>query len=814
MVVLGILYVLAAGFWTKYLPGYALSKLFWPKAEGMTRHGLALVTGFVLFSMVLFFVCTLFRRPMDATALWIGATAINVPAIVFMVRSGRGFPRDIGLRDTLGVLLLVPACALGLMFLVRSIDGGDVFSTIGHCLYVIVMHTISNDASIAVPVYDAMSGGMMHFLVPHTTEAFNGLAPLFYEQRLGNAALLGPGVALFGTLGWVDAPANALAVTAVFTWLTARELRVRRWVGVLASVLFTYGTMAMCMYHVNENYFVVSVVSFLVWAAVQSERGAGWAIQVGLFAGLLIGMRHTAVLFWPGIAAACLVGPASHRVKAKRLALCLACTVLATAPWLYVNEIMMGFFFGHPKIHTDGADRIVTNTLFGHAFAFRPLNWPFTGQIVRTPWNPFPTFLWIPLWAGLCYGQLFIAASLLGLRRLVRDGGPGRVRLGLLALFFLPHTMAISWLEGVDWEQLTYIAPGMVPLGILGAVGIDMLLVRGRWPRRLLAFAILFAAVVTWSFALRGLEFPVDTRLVERGASTPGSDRGTRMLRRELTTLSPLPRIPSFRQGAGERIYASLAALADSPTIPEHKGLPVYPSGRVVLHTGYSHSAGVKFKFLVQGQPATDVGESQRTGWYLAKVSLRLPGEQVGFEVTRRSGVYRVAAQPLAGKGKLHDFTFWMHVWGPPITSVEVSSGGRPLEGLRILHYGGTTISDLRWLVTNLPPAVADTVTIPFVVEPQGERTRCGAFLYLDDKTETGDIDTLVPVGGHQHEWSGEREGALVIPARMKAGRILLFSEPYCSSHIPQYGDRYAVVDGPFTPGRKLRFVLDRIWGL
>ena len=52
---------------------------------------------------------------------------------------------------------VVAAIALFLVFGVRSLDAGDVFSTVHHCLYVIAMYAIGNDPS-AIPLYDAVTG--------------------------------------------------------------------------------------------------------------------------------------------------------------------------------------------------------------------------------------------------------------------------------------------------------------------------------------------------------------------------------------------------------------------------------------------------------------------------------------------------------------------------------------------------------------------------------------------------------------------------------------------------------------------------------
>jgi hypothetical protein len=52
----------------------------------------------------------------------------------------------------------------------------------------------------------------------------------------------------------------------------------------------------------------------------------------------------------------------------------------------------------------------------------------------------------------------------------------------------------------------------------------------------------------------------------------------------------------------------------------------------------------------------------------------------------------------------------------------------------------------------------------------------------------------------------------LVLPRNLLAEEVVLYSEPYCSDHIPQYGDRYGVFKGPFDPEHPIRIKLDQIW--
>ena len=62
--------------------------------------------------------------------------------------------------------------------------------------------------------------------------------------------------------------------------------------------------------------------------------------------------------------------------------------------------------------------------------------------------------------------------------------------------------------------------------------------------------------------------------------------------------------------------------------------------------------------------------------------------------------------------------------------------------------------------------------------------------------------------------WTGQgvqSPASVRMPRPLYADTFVLYSEPYCSDHVPQYGDRYGVVQGPFK-GQSIQVALDKIW--
>ena len=107
---------------------------------------------------------------------------------------------------------------------------------------------------------------MVHCVVRHPTTEFNGLAPLFYE-RIGNAPIVGPAVALFGTVGWLISPITSLSTLAVCAYLIGRTVGAGRIASGVSAAVMVYGMAIFCGYHINENTFAVAMVAFLLWSA-------------------------------------------------------------------------------------------------------------------------------------------------------------------------------------------------------------------------------------------------------------------------------------------------------------------------------------------------------------------------------------------------------------------------------------------------------------------------------------------------------------------------------------------------------------------
>ena len=130
---------------------------------------------------------------------------------------------------------------------------------------------------------------------------------------------------------------------------------------------------------------------------MSSLRGGlsfGWVALSGLAFGHLVGVRYTSSLFIIGVLVGLWVSTSDGSACSTSLG--LAELLLGRGAWLYINWIMLGV--NRPsKGALEFRGAVVENSLFGMSFKFRALNYPFVPEVVRTAWNPFPTFIWLPL---------------------------------------------------------------------------------------------------------------------------------------------------------------------------------------------------------------------------------------------------------------------------------------------------------------------------------------------------------------------------------------------------------------------------------
>lgn len=775
------------------LPGALASRLLVPGARGGERLVLTGVCVLSVGPLLLYLATTLANVPM--TPGLIVCASLGASAAMGAVLWRRGAVD----RPSLHPWLVACGSAVLLLLLlicsVQPIGGVDVFATIHHCMYVMVMYAIGNDPSVGVPMYDGIDGGVIHLLMHHPHDALNGLKGLFGEQRPGNVAILAPHVSLLGTLGWITAPVLASLVAAGACFFAARELGASAPAAALAVLAGLLGLHSFLGYVVNENLFGFALLAFLFWTGVKRDLSAGWLVIAGVVMAHVVGVRYTACLFWPALAWR-FAGQAQLGRGARRALLWGLPAALLSLPWLALNVAMLDSAFAHPAIVLNLDRTLVENhvPLLGTPFSFKALNFPFVDSVVRAPWAAYPTALRIPLQVAQDFGVLFCGASALGLLLSWRRH---RGATAFALAFALPHVLAIGLLENLNRAQLTYVALGLAPLLVWAALGLSSVSRRDAGegtspaarPRALLLGAVLLIALGVWGCRL--VVVPPDLRQAGgAGADHPVAEE----LRLGLTTPRLLPAVDAPDP-------ARLGHAAQALRLHSwRRGDGVYPSGGVALMIPFGRPESTEWSFELVGAAERSEGGAFRSSQGLQTVTLALPAERARVAVSGRDGAYVVQVDPVGPAAAVHDFTFFIHGWDLPTKSTVVSWRGTPLPDVRF-EQSATKHEWRTGVTTNYPEAVVGMVQVPYRIDLQGLTATCGYFTF----TGSGG-------GGHRHAWFGETTGTLLVPRGLVAERAVFLPDPFCLPGPPQPGARYA--EARLVEGEALSFRVDQVFGV
>ncbi len=294
---------------------------------------------------------------------------------------------------------------------------------------------------------------------------------------------------------------------AAFTTFTVRRLVTREWVSVLAGLVAALHPYLFRIPGLDENLFSLAVTSFVVFLLATGRRP--FLPIVGFAAAYAIAIRHEDVLFLPAI-----VWWVARRHGLRALWSLLVALAVGIAPTLIRHAVAMGSLFAHESFlqHPEP----FAHRFLGIPFEWRGLlNFPFHPEVVRTPPNPYPSGLMLPLVLARTSGYAFCAIALLGLVRLFRRD---RVVGWFTLLWMAPLWLLLSVVEHWDYPSKMSIPVVMLnPVFLWFASGLDGL---GHFhPVRLGRLALAAALVVAALSALNAIPsslFPADPRYLER----------------------------------------------------------------------------------------------------------------------------------------------------------------------------------------------------------------------------------------------------------------------------------------------------------
>ncbi len=387
---------------------------------------------------------------------------------------------------------------------------------------------------------------------------------LFFHQdaQIGGTAIVAPFAAMIGPLG--ERVLLGFAPCAIFflSVLTLRRMFHER-TALAASLM-----LVMCPWLLRLPQISVNTLAWLAGAALVfliTHRRVGWL--AGFVAGFYVGVLYINVLAVPVLAWWAYRN--SDRVRLRRFLAGLAIVGLV----LLVQNIAG---HGHPLSY--GSFRTVAETgrgpfrysIFGiEFFAHALFNWPLFDRVVRTPMNPMPVFLLLPVLGLRFFGLLISGVFLLGLRRLRETD-----RVAFAASVAWAAIVAGVLLVQENWLQ---VEKAHTPFDLLPALtlmlgaGIERMR-EERWKTWAAQYAVAIATLAAFAWWAPRWNVPVDTRFFElftRFARNEGTyldaEREPYAWPRLLPDFSEIP--AAFRAGVGRRLVRdlSVAHFEDRP---------------------------------------------------------------------------------------------------------------------------------------------------------------------------------------------------------------------------------------------------------
>ncbi len=482
----------------------------------------ALVWGMGLVPVIAFAYVLFTGAPLTPGVIVVSGASVTLAALIIFVRRGARVPSHLrrGWRCALPVLLV--ALAIGLFAFVR-------YDTRMHfhdsCMFQVTGQVLQLE-------------GESHDLLRSNEE----------DQRLGNIALMTTFVALHGSLGPRVIYGFLVFAMALGGFLAgARFLGRREW-GWFVLAALPLNPYVMSLSITDENFITLGFSALLF--ALLRRRGMPW-FTIGALCGLIWLSRHIMLLSAPAMIVVL------WRYEGSRWRAFLR----AFIPFNMVSLIC--------HIHHCLAWGGLTNfenyrvsSLNPHRFIGEypgMLQWPLYETVVRTPWNPFPTFLMWPVYLIDKLGVVLFAALLLGVFAAFRKRTEGLI----LLLWFAPTYLFLSLQE--EWDvpnKMGIIIIIFVPIAIWMTAGIEAAV---RSPRRW-GLALLLLSAMSWGgvTAIREVNVPVDPRYHERHPGQRAEDAEyVRWERARITSVAPWPNYGRLADHLSFQPWRNLVDLGD-----------------------------------------------------------------------------------------------------------------------------------------------------------------------------------------------------------------------------------------------------------
>jgi len=461
------------------IPG-AVVALTWKSDPSDTDDGplfhilLALGWGFGVVPYLAFCYALFSKEPLTP---WVTATTailVTLCALVFWwMRRDRVVPAHLTGKWKESVPVLLACFAVALIYLLKY-DRSVFF--LESCIHRVVMQTLQlTDVPIDI------------------------LASNQDDQRLGNTAVISNFVVLYRGLGFRVLYAFVGFIMALGGYLLGRRLFQNKHWGWFALVALPLNPYVAKIPLLDENLLTLGYCSLFLPFMFRNKIPWG---HVGALFGLAIMMRHISILSGPAMLWAVWQYQGDRR-KALAWGLgtfCLVTLVAHIHHFVALGSVLQFESYGQLNGH------LFPHRLLGNHSGL--MQWPFSPELVRTPWNPYPTFLMWPVYLAGHWGLILFSALVVGMVVLFRKA---RTESVFWLLWFVPPYLALSLQENWDVPNkmgVIYIIFHPIVLWIIAGVRAGF-----REPKRWgVAWVIVTALAMLGMWSIQSMHVKMDER--------------------------------------------------------------------------------------------------------------------------------------------------------------------------------------------------------------------------------------------------------------------------------------------------------------
>ncbi len=340
----------------------------------------------------------------------------------------------------------------------------------------------------------------------------NQLLSLPWGNRGGSPMLITLFPALFQYLGFHVSYAFTFTLIYLFSYLAARRVVGSRGVALAAAAALCLLPWILNVAEIDQNLIGLSLAAMCAALALREERSE-WIL--GALFGLLVCVEHVLILAAPAF----LVLGRPRRQLPRALLLFIGGMLVPLAVEGLYHYAAFGnvFHFEHETDDIWIRHRGEILPTFRHAFLFLEfevdtlLNYPFHDQLVRSPYNGYPTFLLFPLHLLRGYGVLLAAVTLVGYGSLWRRRPRAAA---FLTLTCLPYLLILQFQE--NWSDILKLRLSILFLmtpTVAFAEGLRRCVRRESLPWALPVAAVLAGLLFLGIGAAARVDVPADPRM-------------------------------------------------------------------------------------------------------------------------------------------------------------------------------------------------------------------------------------------------------------------------------------------------------------